>query len=174
MESTNEEDHNYFVAQEEEKSISGTDSTDLPLNIEIEPPNNVSTKLRNNSINRYTSYKRVRRSEASLAQAAKYISNGQTFQTVSNMFNIPVSTIRFYMARKGILPKRKRGRGSLQTSKITIPSHSRLSEINSICKSYQQNQDSDIKEEFTNAYDRNSKQKIKINHTQYIEIDTAL
>lgn len=57
-------------------------------------------------------YKRIRRSEALLTQAAKCVSRGQTFQTVSNMFNIPVSTIRFFMARKGILPKRKRGRSS--------------------------------------------------------------
>lgn len=59
-----------------------------------------------------SNYKRIRRSEALLTQAAKCVSKGQTFQTVSNMFNIPVSTIRFFMARKGILPKRKRGRSS--------------------------------------------------------------
>jgi len=70
------------------------------------------SSLLHSSIDGYTSYKRVRRSEASLAQAAKCVSKGETFQTVSNMFNIPVSTIRFYMARKGILPKRKRGRGA--------------------------------------------------------------
>ncbi|KAL9694390.1 hypothetical protein quinque_013675 [Culex quinquefasciatus] len=29
------------------------------------------------------------------------------------MFNIPISTIRFYMARKGILPRRKRGRTAI-------------------------------------------------------------
>lgn len=60
----------------------------------------------------HSNYKRIRRSEALLTQAAKCVSKGQTFQTVSNMFNIPVSTIRFFMARKGILPKRKRGRSS--------------------------------------------------------------
>jgi hypothetical protein len=33
-----------------------------------------------------------------------------TFQNVSDIFNIPISTIRFYMARRGILPQRRRGR----------------------------------------------------------------
>lgn len=64
------------------------------------------------SVQNHSNYKRIRRSEALLTQAAKCVSKGQTFQTVSNMFNIPVSTIRFFMARKGILPKRKRGRSS--------------------------------------------------------------
>lgn len=166
LESNYGEDHNYFVAQEEERSISVTDSTVLPLKIKIESPNNVATI-----------YKRVRRSEASLAQAAKYISNGQTFQTVSNMFNIPVSTIRFYMARKGILPKRKRGRGVSRASNITMSSHSGLSEINSIGGSNQHSQDLsdfDLQEELTNAFDRNSSQTLKsTSHSQYLEIDTA-
>lgn len=38
--------------------------------------------------------RRVRRSETLLSQAADFVSNGQTFQTVSDMFNIPISTIR--------------------------------------------------------------------------------
>ena len=37
-----------------------------------------------------------------------------TFQVASEKYNIPISTIRFYMARKGILQRRKRGRGSSQ------------------------------------------------------------
>lgn len=57
--------------------------------------------------------RRVRRSEAILRQAAECVSRGETFQTVSDMFNIPISTIRFYMARKGILPRRKRGRTAI-------------------------------------------------------------
>lgn len=56
------------------------------------------------------SARRIRRSEAELRRAAECITRGQTFQTVSDQFNIPISTIRFYMARKGILPRRKRGR----------------------------------------------------------------
>ncbi|XP_044739531.1 protein tramtrack, beta isoform isoform X2 [Chrysoperla carnea] len=56
--------------------------------------------------------KRIRRSETELRQAADCITRGQTFQNVSDQFNIPISTIRFFMARKGILPRRKRGRGS--------------------------------------------------------------
>ncbi|KAI9589131.1 hypothetical protein GQX74_007300 [Glossina fuscipes] len=81
---------------------------------------NAVAAMQNSSIEGGGSMKRVRRSEASLAQAAKCVSKGQTFQTVSNIFNIPVSTIRFYMARKGILPKRKRGRGASSNMGVNI------------------------------------------------------
>ncbi|XP_052748757.1 protein tramtrack, beta isoform-like isoform X3 [Galleria mellonella] len=56
--------------------------------------------------------KRIRRSEVELRQAAECVSKGLTFQTVSEQFNIPISTIRFFMARKGILPRRRRGRST--------------------------------------------------------------
>ncbi|CAB3233507.1 unnamed protein product [Arctia plantaginis] len=56
--------------------------------------------------------KRIRRSEQVLRQAADCVSRGLTFQTVSEQFNIPISTIRFFMARKGILPQRRRGRST--------------------------------------------------------------
>lgn len=39
--------------------------------------------------------RRIRRSESLLRQAADNVSRGQTFQTVSDMFQIPISTIRF-------------------------------------------------------------------------------
>lgn len=55
---------------------------------------------------------RIRRSEAELTQAAECVQKGMTFQNVSDAFNIPISTIRFYMARRGILPQRRRGRTS--------------------------------------------------------------
>lgn len=38
--------------------------------------------------------RRVRRPEATLQEAAEYVSSGETFQKVSSMFNIPISTIR--------------------------------------------------------------------------------
>lgn len=38
--------------------------------------------------------RRIRRSESLLRQAADSVSRGQTFQTVSDMFQIPISTIR--------------------------------------------------------------------------------
>lgn len=38
--------------------------------------------------------RRIRRSETLLRQAAECVSHGQTFQTVSDMFHIPISTIR--------------------------------------------------------------------------------
>ena len=41
--------------------------------------------------------RRIRRSEAILRQAADCVSRGQTFQTVSDMFNIPISTIRYLL-----------------------------------------------------------------------------
>lgn len=39
--------------------------------------------------------RRIRRSEALLKQAADCVSRGQTFQHVSDMFSIPISTIRY-------------------------------------------------------------------------------
>ncbi|XP_043071979.1 protein jim lovell [Drosophila grimshawi] len=128
LDSTIEDDHNYVAAHDEDNDSSGfvaaniVGSTSgalgvlsLSMDADLDTSANTSgssSSLMHSSIDGYTSYKRVRRSEASLAQAAKCVSKGETFQTVSNMFNIPVSTIRFYMARKGILPKRKRGRGA--------------------------------------------------------------
>lgn len=41
------------------------------------------------------SARRIRRSEAELRRAAECITRGQTFQTVSDQFNIPISTIRY-------------------------------------------------------------------------------
>ncbi|XP_031777241.1 broad-complex core protein isoforms 1/2/3/4/5 isoform X3 [Nasonia vitripennis] len=58
--------------------------------------------------------RRQRRSEAELKQASDLVARGMTFQVASEKYNIPISTIRFYMARKGILQRRKRGRGSSQ------------------------------------------------------------
>ncbi|KAK6644962.1 hypothetical protein RUM43_001238 [Polyplax serrata] len=57
-------------------------------------------------------FNRIRRSEEELQKAAEMVRGGMTFQTASDTFNIPISTIRFYMARRGILPQRRRGRGS--------------------------------------------------------------
>ncbi|KAG7295704.1 hypothetical protein JYU34_021993 [Plutella xylostella] len=66
--------------------------------------------------------KRIRRSEEVLKEAADCVSRGLTFQTVSERFNIPISTIRFFMARKGILPRRRRGRhGHISTVSSRSP-----------------------------------------------------
>ncbi|XP_014355316.2 protein tramtrack, beta isoform isoform X3 [Papilio machaon] len=65
--------------------------------------------------------KRIRRSEVVLRQAADCVSRGHTFQTVSEQFNIPISTIRFFMARKGILPRRRRGRSAQMNQTSTSP-----------------------------------------------------
>uniref|UniRef100_A0A6E8WB53 BTB domain-containing protein n=1 Tax=Anopheles coluzzii TaxID=1518534 RepID=A0A6E8WB53_ANOCL len=102
---------------EDELGMDSTDKTgsDLPsefalanvtceyeLNTQPQAPQDTSTAGR-----------RVRRSEELLQQAAEYVSRGETFQNVSLKFDIPISTIRFYMARKGILPRRKRGRTAM-------------------------------------------------------------
>lgn len=39
--------------------------------------------------------RRIRRPEATLQEAAEFVSSGETFQKVSTLFNIPISTIRF-------------------------------------------------------------------------------
>ncbi|XP_017050729.1 protein tramtrack, beta isoform [Drosophila ficusphila] len=130
LDSNVEDDHNYVAAHDENND--GSFSAGVPcgsgllggMDTDLDTSANTSAGLTHNSIDGYTSYKRVRRSEASLAQAAKCVSKGETFQTVSNMFNIPVSTIRFYMARKGILPKRKRGRGASHAGNIIITTNS--------------------------------------------------
>lgn len=72
---------------------------------------------------------RIRRSEEELQKAAECVQKGMTFQNVSDIFNIPISTIRFYMARRGILPQRRRGRvshsgqSSLQSNQTQPPSY---------------------------------------------------
>ena len=71
-------------------------------------------KNKPNYINNYLAgyQRRQRRSEAELKQASDLVARGMTFQLASEKYNIPISTIRFYMARKGILQRRKRGRGA--------------------------------------------------------------
>nr|XP_049707282.1 longitudinals lacking protein, isoforms H/M/V isoform X2 [Helicoverpa armigera] len=69
----------------------------------------------------YSMNKRIRRSEVVLRQAADCVSRGLTFQTVSEQFNIPISTIRFFMARKGILPRRRRGRSTAPNRPCSSP-----------------------------------------------------
>lgn len=56
--------------------------------------------------------RRQRRSEEELKQASDMVARGMTFQVASEKYKIPISTIRFYMVRKGILQRRKRGRGA--------------------------------------------------------------
>ncbi|XP_037935617.1 protein tramtrack, beta isoform [Teleopsis dalmanni] len=110
FDSTIEDEHNY---------VGGHDEDSFGTAADTEHETSANSSLLQASMDVSASFKRVRRSEASLALAAKCVSKGQTFQTVSNMYNIPVSTIRFYMARKGILPKRKRGRGASTSGAIS-------------------------------------------------------
>ncbi|XP_011211975.2 protein jim lovell [Bactrocera dorsalis] len=126
LDSTIEDDHNYVAAHDEDSSYCASADTEHESSANASLLNMLAAQANSGAANTGEmsgSLKRVRRSEASLAQAAKCVSKGQTFQTVSNMFNIPVSTIRFYMARKGILPRRKRGRGaSSAVSSVTTGS----------------------------------------------------
>ncbi|XP_039960960.1 protein bric-a-brac 2 [Bactrocera tryoni] len=126
LDSTIEDDHNYVAAHDEDSSYCASADTEHESSANASLLNMLAAQANSGAANTAEmsgSLKRVRRSEASLAQAAKCVSKGQTFQTVSNMFNIPVSTIRFYMARKGILPRRKRGRGaSSAVSSVTAGS----------------------------------------------------
>lgn len=115
LDSTIEDDHNYVAAHDEDSSYCASADTEHDSSANASLLSMLAAQANSGAANTGEiagSLKRVRRSEASLAQAAKCVSKGQTFQTVSNMFNIPVSTIRFFMARKGILPRRKRGRGA--------------------------------------------------------------
>ncbi|XP_020279362.1 broad-complex core protein isoforms 1/2/3/4/5-like [Pseudomyrmex gracilis] len=66
--------------------------------------------------------RRQRRSEEELKQASDMVARGMTFQVASEKYNIPISTIRFYMVRKGILQRRKRGRGSSNLGMNSQPS----------------------------------------------------
>lgn len=66
--------------------------------------------------------KRIRRSEDELMKAADCVGRGMTFQNVSHIFGIPISTIRFYMARRGILPQRRRGRVQTLRRVVQMPS----------------------------------------------------
>ncbi|XP_012535422.1 broad-complex core protein isoforms 1/2/3/4/5 [Monomorium pharaonis] len=66
--------------------------------------------------------RRQRRSEEELKQASDMVARGMTFQVASEKYKIPISTIRFYMVRKGILQRRKRGRGSSNLSMNSQPS----------------------------------------------------
>jgi len=66
--------------------------------------------------------RRQRRSEEELKQASDMVARGMTFQVASEKYKIPISTIRFYMVRKGILQRRKRGRGSSNLGMNSQPS----------------------------------------------------
>ncbi|XP_060533684.1 zinc finger protein 131-like isoform X2 [Cylas formicarius] len=99
------------LMEEEGPVMTGVDSTRTP-EFAIA---NVSCQYDGSPGNLSSANKRIRRSDEELRRAAECITRGQTFQTVSDQFNIPISTIRFYMARKGILPRRKRGRSCAPT-----------------------------------------------------------
>lgn len=56
---------------------------------------NVSCQYAGESGGGISGNRRIRRSEAELRRAAECITRGQTFQNVSDQFNIPISTIRY-------------------------------------------------------------------------------
>ncbi|XP_034187035.1 uncharacterized protein LOC117607444 [Osmia lignaria lignaria] len=83
---------------------------DKPYSISMVPSSNCNPSSPFPAIEGYQ--RRQRRSEEELKQASDMVARGMTFQVASEKYKIPISTIRFYMVRKGILQRRKRGRGS--------------------------------------------------------------
>lgn len=81
-----------------------------PYSISMVPSSNCNPSSPFPAIEGYQ--RRQRRSEEELKQASDMVARGMTFQVASEKYKIPISTIRFYMVRKGILQRRKRGRGS--------------------------------------------------------------
>ncbi|XP_015602678.1 broad-complex core protein isoforms 1/2/3/4/5 isoform X2 [Cephus cinctus] len=81
-----------------------------PYSISMVPTSNCNPSSPFPAIEGYQ--RRQRRSEEELKQASDMVARGMTFQVASEKYKIPISTIRFYMVRKGILQRRKRGRGS--------------------------------------------------------------
>ncbi|RLU18180.1 hypothetical protein DMN91_010423, partial [Ooceraea biroi] len=81
-----------------------------PYSISVVPTSNCNPSSPFPAIEGYQ--RRQRRSEEELKQASDMVARGMTFQVASEKYKIPISTIRFYMVRKGILQRRKRGRGS--------------------------------------------------------------
>ncbi|XP_026846745.1 protein tramtrack, beta isoform, partial [Drosophila persimilis] len=81
LDSTIEDDHNYVAAHDDDNESSvariASSGSGLPQIFDADTPGNISVGLMHSSIDSYTSYKRVRRSEASLAQAAKCVSKGE-------------------------------------------------------------------------------------------------
>ncbi|XP_011155738.1 broad-complex core protein isoforms 1/2/3/4/5 [Solenopsis invicta] len=126
-----------------EKALSACEATltETPGMVKMEPdeqfvqqqdvkPYSISMVSSNNCSNNPSSpfpaiegyQRRQRRSEEELKQASDMVARGMTFQVASEKYKIPISTIRFYMVRKGILQRRKRGRGSSNLSMNSQPS----------------------------------------------------
>ncbi|XP_017882547.1 broad-complex core protein isoforms 1/2/3/4/5-like [Ceratina calcarata] len=87
-----------------------TQQQEKPYSISMVPSSNCNPSSPFPAIEGYQ--RRQRRSEEELKQASDMVARGMTFQVASEKYKIPISTIRFYMVRKGILQRRKRGRGS--------------------------------------------------------------
>lgn len=91
-----------------------------PYSISMVPTSNCNPSSPFPAIEGYQ--RRQRRSEEELKQASDMVARGMTFQVASEKYKIPISTIRFYMVRKGILQRRKRGRGSSNLGVNSQPS----------------------------------------------------
>lgn len=93
--------------------------------IEENDPLEVGERTGRSGMTRVVAYvpgyqRRQRRSEEELKQASDMVARGMTFQVASEKYKIPISTIRFYMVRKGILQRRKRGRGSSNLGGVNL------------------------------------------------------
>lgn len=92
-------DQEYIEQDEEEMGPSGQPGTSgMHPGDPTKTPDfaiaNVSCQYAGESGGGMSGNRRIRRSEAELRRAAECITRGQTFQTVSDQFNIPISTIR--------------------------------------------------------------------------------
>lgn len=95
-------DQDYMEQEEEEIGPSvqpGTSGMHPSLTDPTKTPDfaiaNVSCQYAGESGGGMSGNRRIRRSEAELRRAAECITRGQTFQTVSDQYNIPISTIRY-------------------------------------------------------------------------------
>lgn len=99
-----------MVKMEPDEQFTQQSETVKPYSISMVSGNNCNPSSPFPAIEGYQ--RRQRRSEEELKLASDMVSRGMTFQVASEKYKIPISTIRFYMVRKGILQRRKRGRGS--------------------------------------------------------------
>ncbi|KAK0176721.1 hypothetical protein PV328_000832 [Microctonus aethiopoides] len=83
---------------------------DKPNSISMVPTSNCNTTTSSPFPATEGYQRRRRRPESELILASEMVARGETFQAAAEKYNIPISTIHFYMVRKGYLQYRKRER----------------------------------------------------------------
>ncbi|XP_034934179.1 protein abrupt-like isoform X2 [Chelonus insularis] len=114
-----------MVKMEPDEPFFQQQQQDKPYSISMVPTSNCNTTTTTTTNSPFPAIegyqRRQRRSEAELKMASDMVARGKTFQVASEKYNIPISTIRFYMVRKGLLQRRKRGRGSTNIGQRSDP-----------------------------------------------------